>query len=78
MLTCRGTKDFEVYTRTSPAGSWRVAASGTLPDPRPLADCQDVPYHYFPLLSRVARYVRFVVASYYGGGGGLQYMEIVP
>ncbi len=73
----RGTATFGFFVRTAPVGTWFMAAEGTLADPRPL-ECKDVLYEDFPLSAKVARYARFVVSTYYGLGGAIQYLEVLP
>ena len=68
----RGTKDFKIFSSDSEDGLWTEIISGSLPDAR---NETDVPTQSFTLNSSVTtQYIRFQIESYYGLGGGLQYL----
>ena len=70
----RGTKAFTVDVRNSLDGQWTEVMNKTsLVDPSILPDSLLSGRHNFK--SVTARYVRFNILSFYGKGGGLQYLD---
>ena len=70
----RGTKEFRVMARTSSDVDWSTVKGKTqLEDPRNKMD--PLPVNRFHFKTIEARIMRFEILSYYGKGGGLQYLN---
>merc|ERR1719427_1552175 len=79
----RGTKSFSIYTSASQDGPYgpygpnapqTVVLTGTLQDARRV---DPVPVEVFPLTKAIeTRFLAFEVNSFYGYGGGLQYLAV--
>ena len=72
---CRGTEGFAVSLSTS-VEDWTRVVSGNLPDVRGKR-CNERPLDKrFKFRPRRAKFVMFNVTSFYGFGGGLDYMRL--
>ena len=56
-------------------GPWREVVSETLEDSRQQKD--PLPMQEFPFPAQAGRYVKLVIVSYYGAGGGVQFFDII-
>ena len=70
----RGTKSYIVSVSESENGPWKEIKSGTLVDPRPRSDPQDL--ETFQIHPVLAHYVKFSCTSYYGEYCALGYIEV--
>ena len=69
----RATKDFHVYLSIDGHGPWTKVLEDTLPDERREDSIRSKSYKIHPTR---ARFVRFLLISYWGRGGGLQYFTV--
>lgn len=71
----RGTNQFKIFTSTLSSGPWDEILSNNLPDATNV-NVTDVPTLQFALGSPVtAQFVKFQITSFYGKGGGLQFLS---
>ena len=73
----RGTKKFRISSsETSNSGDWTTQLEGTLPSAINVPT-NKVPTLSFPLDNGpiTTRFIKFEIESFYGRGGGLQYLE---
>ena len=68
----RGTEKFTVEVASEPYGEWTLVLNGILTNAWGLG-C-DMPLETFHITPTQGRYFRFTVKSYYGDGGGLQFI----
>ena len=77
----RSSKEIKVSISSYPAGPWSEVVYETLEDSRDQSD--PLPVLSFPIYNEddgeeefTARFVKFNLISWYGGGGGLQYFAV--
>ena len=71
----RGTERFEIYSGAAQGGPWAVISKNITSLER-MQGGEMVETQFVAFTSILAtRYLRFVVMSYYGDGGGLSYIE---
>ena len=64
----RATKKFKLFSSSSYMGPWRELVEYEMGDIEP--------FHTFYFTSTTDQFYKFEILSYYGNGGGIQYMDI--
>ena len=71
----RATKEFKVFLSMNPNGPWTEVLNDELPNDSGV-DC-DVSPKTFTIKHTNAKFVKFLLVSYWGYGGGLQYFTVL-
>ena len=70
----RATDNFTIQVSNAENGGFKNLLTSKLEDSRAL-ECNSIPLHTYHV-SKCFRYLRFIVNSYYGNGGGLNYFNL--
>ena len=71
----KSTKEFKIHSSDDLKGPWDEILHETLEDSR---EMDVVPLKEFKIKKKVARFIKFNMLSFYGDGGGLQYVSKKP
>ena len=71
----RATKEFKVFLSMDANGPWTEVLNDELPNDSGVD--RDISPHKFTIKHTNAKFVKFLLVSYWGNGGGLQYFTVL-